>query len=173
MVRVRALIERCLAHYPVDQLSELTARLRSSDKPNVRSSSFELLLHEYLVSLRFEVFPHPEMPNGVSTPPDFLVTSDRGETFYLEAVSAMDHDGRDAASIDARKAVTLEQLDIAVHRNLMVRISEDGSPITQPSGRRLAKQVRGFVLRAFALEASVRRSAMSAAFAHRIPQLRQ
>jgi hypothetical protein len=105
--RVRALVERCLLAYPAEHAPELIARLRSDIKASFQSAAFELLLHQYLLSLGLAASPHPKMSNGATTRPDFLVRSQQGEEFYLEAVCATADFGRGSTSDDARKAVAL------------------------------------------------------------------
>ncbi|MDR6890386.1 MULTISPECIES: hypothetical protein [Variovorax] len=120
--------------------AELIARLSSGDARHFASATFELLLHEYLKRLGFQLTPHPELPNGRATRPDFLVTCPDGQSMYLEAVCASDDTGRDIAA-EARKAVALQMLDSAAHSDFMVSIESEGDPTTQPSGRRLAGEV--------------------------------
>lgn len=138
--RVRALVDACLEKYPRPERVELIARLRSGDSRHFASGTFELILHGYLSRCGFTLVPHPELPNGSKTRPDFLVECLDGERLYLEAVCVSDDDGRDAPA-DARKAVALEALDNAYHPNFMVAVDSFGDPATQPSGRRLAAEV--------------------------------
>jgi hypothetical protein len=138
--KVRALVEAHLQNYPQSEQGELVARLQSGDPRHFTSGMFELFLHEYLRCLGFTLTPHPELPNGTSTHPDFLVKCTDGQRLYVEAVCASDDDGRDLPA-EARKAVALQALDNAYHPNFMVAIDSSGDPITQPSGRRLATEV--------------------------------
>ena len=138
--RVRSLLEVCLQNYPTAEQAELVARLRSGDPRHFASGTFELFIHEYLRRLGFALTPHPELPNGSSTRPDFRVTCPDGSQLYLEAVCASDDDGRDVSS-EARKAVALQVLDSAYHHSFMVAVDSTGDPATQPSGRRLATEV--------------------------------
>jgi hypothetical protein len=84
--------------------------------------------------------PHPELPKGVTTRPDFLVTCPGGSSFYLEAVSAADRDGRSQAG-KALIDTTLQYLTDATHADFFVDVASTGYPDTQPSGRRLAAAV--------------------------------
>jgi hypothetical protein len=137
---VRSIVEACLQSYPLAEQAELVARLRSGDSRHFASGTFELFVHEYLRRLGFTLVPHPELPNGSATRPDFCVTCPDGSQLYLEAVCASDNDGRDL-SAEARKAVALQSLDSAYHPNFMVAVDSAGDPATQPSGRRLAAEV--------------------------------
>jgi len=137
---VRQLVKVCLAEYPAAERAELIARLSSGDARHFASATFEIFLHEYLRRLGFQLLPHPELPNGRPTRPDFLVTCPNGQSMYLEAVCASDDTGRNIAA-EARKAVALQMLDSANHSDFMVSIESEGEPTTQPSGRRLARAV--------------------------------
>lgn len=138
--RVRSLLENCLTNYPVEEQAELIARLQCGDAKHFASGSFELLLHEYLLRLGFSLTPHPELTNGSTKRPDFLVTCPNGEQLYLEAVCTSENSGKDS-SAEARKAVALEVLNTAHHPSFIVAISSRGDPITQPSGKQLTKAV--------------------------------
>ncbi len=142
--KVRTLLEGCLANYPETERAELIARLRSGDSRHFASGTFEPFLHEYLLRLGFALTPHPALPNGSAKRPDFRVTGPDGEQLYLEAICASDDDGRDIAA-EARKSVTLQALDDAYHANFMVAVDSIGEPVTQPSGRRLATEVVGWL----------------------------
>lgn len=138
--RVRRFIDECLAQYPEAERPELIARIRSGDDRAFRSATFELFLHEYLRRRGYQLTPHPGLPEGVTTRPDFLVTCPDGSGFYLEAVSAVDRDGRSQAG-EARIHTTLQHLTDANHANFFVEVAWTGYPDTQPSGRRLAAAV--------------------------------
>jgi len=138
--RIRNFIEACLEQYPSAERDELIARLRSGDARHFGSATFELFLHEYLLRLGCRLMLHPELQNASQRRPDFKVTCSDGQSLYLEAVSASDDDGRDPAG-EARKAIALHILDSTSHPRFMVAIDSEGSPATQPSGRRLACEV--------------------------------
>lgn len=137
---VRRMMEACLANYPGDEAKELVERIQSGDARHFASASFELFLHEYMRRLGMSLTPHPELPNGSTKRPDFLVECPDGQKLYVEAVCASDDMGRDAAA-EARKAVALQVLDGEQHSSFVVAIDSDGDPVTQPSGRRLANDV--------------------------------
>lgn len=137
---VRKFIDDCLAHYPEAERPELIARIRSNDDRAFRSATFELFLHECLKRKGHALIVHPELPGGVTTKPDFLVTCSDGSSFYLEAVSAADRDGRSQAG-EALIDTTLQHLVDASHASFFVEVASTGYPDTQPSGRRLAADV--------------------------------
>ena len=137
---VRRLIDECLVQYPEIERSELIARIRSGDDRAFCSATFELFLHEYLRRRDYQLKPHPELPKGVTTRPDFLVTCPDGSCFYLEAVSAAARDGRSQAG-QALIDTTLQYLTDETHANFFIDVASTGYPDTQPSGRRLAAVV--------------------------------
>jgi hypothetical protein len=137
---VRSLMEACLANYPAGEVEELTERLQCGDVRHFASASFELFIHEYLQRLGMRLTPHPELRNGSTKRPDFLVECPDGQRLYLEAVCVSDDSARDSAA-EARKAVALQVLDGEHDPNFMVYVDSEGDPATQPSGRRLATEV--------------------------------
>jgi hypothetical protein len=138
--RVRRFIDDCLAQYPEADRPELMARVRSRDDRAFRSATFELFLHEYLRRKGYALVVHPELPEGITTKPDFLATCPDGSRFYLEAVSASARDGRSQAG-EALIDTTLQHLTDATHADFFVEVASTGYPETQPSGRRLAADV--------------------------------
>jgi hypothetical protein len=137
---VREMMEACLSNYPVDEAVGLIDRIQCGDDRHFASASFELFIHEYLRRLGMTLTPHPELPNGSTKRPDFLVECANGGRLYLEAVCASDDTERSAAA-EARKAVALQVLDDVHNPNFMVSIESEGDPATQPSGRGLAAEV--------------------------------
>ena len=95
MEQVRGLLECFASRYPAKELNDLASRLRSGDDVHFRSASFELFLHEALISQGFELTPHPKLPNGSSFRPDFLVKDKTGREFYLEARLASENNELD------------------------------------------------------------------------------
>jgi hypothetical protein len=135
---VRKFIEECTSKYPKNEVKELISRLRSGDDVHFMSASFELFLHEILIRQGYELIPHPELPNGNSYKPDFLVKNKIGEEFYLEAVLATEKNELDKGG-ELRKGVVLDSLSEKPHKNFMVEIEEEGSPKSPPSGKKLLK----------------------------------
>ncbi|UUG47787.1 hypothetical protein NP567_01725 (plasmid) [Acinetobacter baumannii] len=134
--QIRLLLEQCLNNYPVTEKLEIIARLKSGDHRQFTSTTFELLLHEYLVYQDFILSPHPELANGSSKRPDFLVTCPDGQQFYLEAICTSENNGKND-SAEALKDSTLDYLNSRPHKNFVLSINSSGDPITQPSGKKL------------------------------------
>lgn len=137
---VRQLMDECLANYPAGEAKELIERIQCGDDRHFASATFELFIHEYLLRLGMKLTPHPELPNGSTKRPDFLVECPDGRRLYLEAVCASDDSERDPAA-ETRKAVALQVLDGEYNPSFMISIDSEGDPATQPSGRRLATEV--------------------------------
>lgn len=138
MKSVRNLIEECASKYPKSEVKDLISRLRSGDDIHFKSASFELFLHEILIRQGYELIPHPDLPNGSSYKPDFLVKNKTGEEFYLEAVLATEKNELDKGG-ELRKGVVLDSLSEKPHKNFMVAIDDEGSPRSPPSGKKLLK----------------------------------
>lgn len=138
--RVRDLLESLIAEYPPVDQAELIARIQSGSDVNFRSATFEILLHAILLRLGYKLESHPDLPNGSKAKPDFLVTSQTGDRFYVEAVLASEDRGEDQAS-NARMAVVLDQIEKASHPNFRLAIETQGFPTTPPPGRALVKKI--------------------------------
>lgn len=138
---MRSLLEQCLNNYPVIEQPEIIARLKSGDPRQFTSTTFELLLHQYLINQNFILSPHPELANGSAKRPDFLVTCPDGNKFYLEAICTSENDGKND-SIEALKESTLDYLNSRPHPNFFLSISSSGDPITQPSGKKLYSKIK-------------------------------
>lgn len=144
IARVRDLLEVAVSNYARSELDELFARIRSDDEVAFRSATFELLLHESLHRLGFLLTPHPELGNGNTRRPDFLVDAPDSATFYLEAVLASSRDGTTPGA-EAMKATTLDLLAQAPHRSFRVHIDSDGDPTNQPRARDLIAEVHAWL----------------------------
>ena len=142
--KVRDLIEDYVENYPNEELKELIPRLRSGDDVHFRSASFELFLHEALRKLGFTLTPHPELPNGSLSRPDFLVSGTDGQCFYLEAVLATENNELDKSG-EVIKGVVLDTLTKVPHDNFMIEIDDEGSPQSSPSGKKLKTRVHAWL----------------------------
>lgn len=142
--KAREFLETCLGSYPESDKAELIARIQSRNDIHFKSATFELLLYTALTKLGMKLEPHPVLPNGRTTRPDFLVTTPEHKQFYLEAVLTSELDGGDPAK-EAIKASTLDYLADQRHENFMISLESEGNPVTQPSGRNLWNAIRSFL----------------------------
>lgn len=136
MGRVRRYLEGLVGEYPQKERDELVARLKCGDDTHFKSAVFELALYAFLVRLGYALSPHPELPSGSKARPDFHVTTPTGEEFYLEAVLASIRD-ESVPAAEAMIGSTLDALGKASHPNFMVLVEYEGTPDTQPSGKKL------------------------------------
>lgn len=137
---IRNIIDEFVNNYPVSEVDELVSRIRSGDDVHFRSANFELFLHEALIRQGFILVPHPELPNGRSSRPDFLVTDPCGDSFYLEAVLATENNELDKGE-EAIKGIVFDTLSRSPHDNFMIAIDDDGSPRSSPSGKKLKNKI--------------------------------
>lgn len=136
---IRALLTNLISRYPQDERDELVARFRCGDDEQYASAEFELLLFSVMEAAGFRLQPHPELSNGNSSRPDFLVTDRDGSKFYLEAVLA--REATQSALADPVIAATLHKLRTTSHPRFQVVARILGRTTTQPSGRRLLHEI--------------------------------
>lgn len=137
--RVRDLLDRAAKDYPAEERKDLVARLRSRAPYQVASAEFELLLCFTLQQAGYLLTPHPELPNGRSQRPDFMVTTPDGDQFYLEAVLANEATG---TKVDDPLILPLtDKLRDATHPVFQVSATFGGYPSTQPGAKKLLRDV--------------------------------
>lgn len=139
VVAVRNLLEAEFAGYIELEKQELRARLKSRRDREFHAACFELLLYGMLARQGYRLEAHPDPGNGTKNRPDFLVTSPKGESFFLEAVMAAEM--RDAQA-DAMRDDVLDALDRTPHANFYLDIIHSGSPASQPPITRLRNYVQ-------------------------------
>jgi hypothetical protein len=137
---VRSFVMRLLEVYPQDGVAEMVARIRSGDSVAFRSAGFELLIYDFLTRLDYKLQPHPVLKNGSEKKPDFHVVAPDGSEFYLEAVLATEDRGENQ-SADAMIKSTLDFLNFEPHKNFYISITSKGEPKTQPSGKKIRREV--------------------------------
>ncbi|RBP41449.1 hypothetical protein DES53_107281 [Roseimicrobium gellanilyticum] len=137
---VRCMLEQLASAYPQDALPELRSRVRCGDDTLFHSAVFELLVYSILKKLGYDLQPHPELANGSTARPDFLVTGQDGFQFYLEAVLASEEGGT-LSGKSRMIETTLDAIREARHDNFWVDIQHSGLPQTQPSKRKLISAV--------------------------------
>ncbi|RYH70962.1 MAG: hypothetical protein EON54_00880 [Alcaligenaceae bacterium] len=144
IAKVRAFLLAALHNYPEAERVEVVARIKSEKEVHFRSATFEILLHEALVRLGYQLAPHPNPGTGVATRPDFLVTDADGREFFLEAVLASERDGSNPAA-EAMKEVALGYLNETKHADFLIDVESEGNPTSQPSGKSLARDVHAWL----------------------------
>lgn len=133
---VRCLLEDLVAQYPSDERIELIKRIQSGNDTNFNSAVFELILYSALTKLGYNLQPHPILSNGSTKRPDFLVTTQDGSQFYLEAVLASHENG---SHYGKQKMIqtTLDAFQKERHEKFKVDFKYTGFPTTQPSKKDL------------------------------------
>lgn len=142
---IRTVLEDWFSRYPEAHRKDFYGRLRSSDDTQHRSAFFELFLHELLVRLRCRVEIHPSVA-GTSKSPDFLVESNIGGLFYLEAVVASGESREEASTraISSRLHDILDRLDSP---NFFIGWKVRSCTLTPPAARKIkAFLKRGWLL---------------------------
>lgn len=71
--RVRDVLNSWISEYPGSERGELISRFTSGDSRNFQSATFELFLHALLGALGCAITVHPDLENGNTKHPDFLV----------------------------------------------------------------------------------------------------
>jgi len=122
---------------PEASRTDLIRRLRAKDDRQHLGACWELGLLGFLLDHGFHLAPHPEVV-GTSRHPDWLVTSDDGLRFYLEATTAAQSD-EEVAAARRRGALydALNKVGSADHL-LDVRVESEGR--ATPVGKRLRAQ---------------------------------
>lgn len=134
---IRAALQQWFERYPQEHQSELWARFRSRNDRHFDSTFFELFLHELLLRLKCKVEVHPSPASAGGKSPDFLVTPEAGQEFYLEAIVAT---GRSTEEVSREAIIDLvyDQIDKLESPNFFVHVRNvEGLSNSQPSGKRV------------------------------------
>lgn len=129
--RIRELLERWLDSYPSDDMDELISRFRASDDHGYYSAFFELYLHELNRKLGFDLHVHPEV-EGDSHRPDFLVSHEGQDLFYLEATLSKNSDDEVAAQRRINKVY--DTINRLISPDYFLEVKIEGSPASDPPG---------------------------------------
>ena len=140
-VKVRSELEAWFSRYPEAERYEVRQRFRSKNDSQHRSAFFELFLHELLMKLGCRVEIHPTLPQTTRRP-DFLVASQKGDFFYMEAVLASDESAQEAAA-RARMNSVYDSLNSLESPNFFIGMNIQGAPGTPPPTRRLRSFLAG------------------------------
>lgn len=134
VVAIRDLFEEWFREIPQNEQLDLQQRFRSPIERHHRSAMFELFLHHFLLRCGFQVEFHPDVP-GVTRHPDFLVSRDERELFYLEAIAAS-NSVREEAETNRINQV-YDTLNDLQSPDFYLGMRLEGAPETQPAGARL------------------------------------
>jgi len=138
---VRELINCWFSRYPIDGKKELRNRMNSGDERQFESAFFELFLHEMLSELHcgIDICPLPAVEKGKR--PDFLVSHNVSNDFYLEAVNVTEKTDKSPAA-EARMNLVYD----IIERNLdsqdfWLSLRIEGAPRESPPARRLVEHL--------------------------------
>lgn len=132
---LRDLLESWFQGYPETAKPDLQARFRSPIAAQHQGAFFELYLHELLSSMGFALTVHPDLENTAPTHPDFVLSRDGQEQFYLEATSVLPSEYEVAK--ERMIAEVYDTLNKMRSPNFFVAIRVQGTPTTAPRGREL------------------------------------
>jgi hypothetical protein len=130
--------------YPGNERDQVMARIRTGNKTDFRSATFEIYLHDALIRLGYKLTHHPDPETGVSKRPDFMVRDAQGNEFFLEAVLSTERDGRNPAA-EAMKKTALGYLNEKPHASFLIDIESEGDPTSQPSGKAISEAVHAWL----------------------------
>jgi hypothetical protein len=142
--RVRQNIDSWLEHYPKEHREALVARLRSAIDDQHKSAFFELLLHELMLARSLKVIAIEPPMAHTKRSPDFLVGSDKGEKFYLEAVVATGRSKDDTAA-QARLNSALAAIDNTPSPAHFLDLTVHGVPSENISIKEMRRALRAWI----------------------------
>jgi hypothetical protein len=134
VIAIRDLLETWFREVPMNEQLDLQQRFRSRMERQHRSALFELFLHHFLLRCGFQVEFHPDVP-GTPRHPDFLVSREGQELFYLEAI-AVSNSEREEAETNLMNQV-YDLLNALASPDFYLGMRLEGAPETQPLGARL------------------------------------
>lgn len=144
IVEIRNSLESWFSRYPDDEKERQRNRMIDNDERHFQSAFFELFLHELFLNLGCKLSIEPEMPN-TDKKPDFFIECPNGEKFFLEAVVATSKSDEEIAYEKRVNQVydTLNKYVKSDDYSLGLKI--DGAPETPISGRKLGKELNGWL----------------------------
>jgi len=139
--KIREFLNLTTKGYPESETNEIVSRIKCGNDRHFDSAVFELILYQVFISLGCELTPHPVLPNGQKSRPDFLVETPKGEKFYLEAVLASAKTNVNDRA-EKLKGTVYNSIDKISHHNFFVEVDDTGNPNTPPKGRALKKSLK-------------------------------
>lgn len=132
---IRNILEEWFSRYPEAHRKDLRARFRDVKDRHHNSAFFELFLHQLLLRLGCQVGIHPPL-EGTAKTPDFLVESETGVPFYLEA-TASTGEKQSEASTRAISRKLHDMLDRLDSPNFIIGWKLKGSTQHPPAARKI------------------------------------
>ena len=141
--KVRQFLNHWIFQLPEHEAKDVMARVKSGNKKNFESATFELILFAIMSQIGCSLLIHPDLGNGSTKHPDFLVTTPEGDEFYLEAVLASEFSAAELA-VEKRKNVVLESIERLESPNFFLGINAKGNPDSTPRATALRGKLSGW-----------------------------
>lgn len=138
--RVRQFLNEWVSHFPETEVKGLISRIKSGNKTEFNSATFEIFLYALVKGLGGEIEVHPKLENGSVKRPDFLVQMPSGEEFYLEATLA-GQDSKSKRAAAQRTNVVFEIIDKIDSPNFRIGVVTSSDPETPPPSRKLRRAI--------------------------------
>jgi hypothetical protein len=135
--KIREVLEDWFSHYPDgNDKADLRGRFRDKRHIQHQSAFFELLIHEILLRLEYNVNIHPQNDDTIDRRPDFIAFSEGKDDFIIEAVLATEESESDM-SAQSRKDVVYDTINRLDSPNFYIGMNLRGDPKTPPPGKKI------------------------------------
>lgn len=142
--KVRDLLQSWYDNYPNHEKRDMKCRLQSNIDIQFISAVFELYYYNLLEKLNYTLETHPNNPSGKHTKPDFKVTNDKGELFYLELTTISDKSEKEIAA-ESRENVVYDSISKINSPNFFVSMLISGSPSSPVPSRKLRRDLENWL----------------------------
>lgn len=140
---VRKILESWFDVYPVDGQKELRSRFRSGRQESHLGAFFELYCHTLLAAQGYAMKLHPDVGEGMTTRPDFLVIRDGEPFMYFEATLVLPSASQQATV--ARQAQIEDAIDQLNLQDFFVGMVIQTEGASSPSTNAIGSFVRASV----------------------------
>lgn len=142
MGRIRQVLERWWAEFPLAEQAELRKRIRSEDDRQHFAAVFELYIHQILLRTQHHVEIHRQGDRGKC--PDFLATASDCTSFVLEATVATETDQAQQGA-EKRKNQLYDTINKLESPDYFLDLEMEGEPKTPIPGERWLRELRKWV----------------------------
>lgn len=129
---VRGLLDRWFVRLPAEVRTDVRSRFRTGGDGGLQGAFWEIYLHELFTCLKYELTPHPIVPNSPRKP-DYLI-SGNGVAFYLEAtvvVPSEEEAAQERRTAAIREAVNRLQSESFFLEMMVIREGSSAPPTGQ------------------------------------------
>lgn len=142
--RVREFLNEWISYFPATEVKGLISRIKSGDKTEFDSATFEIFLYALVRGLGGEIEVHPKLENRSEKRPDFLVQMPSGEEFYLEATLAA-RGSKSKRAAAQRTNVVFDLIEEIDSPNFHIGVVTSSDPETPPPSRKLRRALEAWV----------------------------